>query len=161
LTDEEFIKAGKEWLAKDKQQELEINRRKAARFQLNNPNYMESYKKKYRENHSDIIRSYHERYNKEYNKTEKGKASKQRNSFNRRKNTNNSINTFTAQQWLQILEEYDYRCAYCGIEFSDINLPTRDHVISISKGGDNTKENIVPACRICNSKKYNKVLERR
>ena len=38
-------------------------------------------------------------------------------------------------------------------------MPTKDHVIPISKGGHNTKENIVPACQSCNNKKYNKILE--
>ncbi|MCK4464389.1 MAG: HNH endonuclease [Bacteroidales bacterium] len=37
------------------------------------------------------------------------------------------------------------------------NRETKDHVIPISKGGDNTKENIVPACQSCNSKKFNKI----
>jgi len=50
------------------------------------------------------------------------------------------------------------KCAYCGIDFDENNLPTRDHIIPISKGGDNTKENVIPACRICNAKKGNKIL---
>ncbi|MDB4875733.1 MAG: hypothetical protein JWM41_2179 [Gemmatimonadetes bacterium] len=28
-----------------------------------------------------------------------------------------------------------------------------DHVIPISRGGSHTRENVVPACRSCNSKK--------
>ena len=37
-------------------------------------------------------------------------------------------------------------------------MPTRDHIIPISKGGNNVKENIVPAYRSCNSKKHNKLI---
>ena len=43
-------------------------------------------------------------------------------------------------------------------EFNLFDRPTRDHVIPISKGGNNTKENIVPACGSCNSKKKDKIL---
>ena len=35
---------------------------------------------------------------------------------------------------------------------------SKDHIIPISKGGNNTRENIVPACITCNSSKGNKVL---
>ena len=35
---------------------------------------------------------------------------------------------------------------------------TQDHVIPLSKGGQHIKENIVPACPSCNSKKGNRML---
>jgi 5-methylcytosine-specific restriction endonuclease McrA len=57
---------------------------------------------------------------------------------------------FTFDQWLEILVEFGHKCVYCG--HSDVKL-TMDHVIPISKGGLHTKDNIVPACRSCNSKK--------
>lgn len=38
------------------------------------------------------------------------------------------------------------------------NDATRDHVIAISKGGSHTPENIVLACRLCNSTKQNGTL---
>jgi 5-methylcytosine-specific restriction endonuclease McrA len=57
---------------------------------------------------------------------------------------------FTFDQWLEVISEFDCKCVYCGR--SDVKL-TMDHVIPISKGGPHTKDNIVPACRSCNSKK--------
>ena len=88
-----------------------------------------------------------------YRKTEKGKASSQRGHSNRRAKEKLIINTLTSKEWEDILEQYNYRCVYCGVEFNCENLPTRDHVIPISKGGNNVKENIVPACQSCNSRK--------
>lgn len=41
------------------------------------------------------------------------------------------------------------RCFYCGINPGD----GIDHVIPISKGGDNRPSNMVWACRSCNSSK--------
>ena len=91
-----------------------------------------------------------------YNQTSKGKATKQRAKIKRRTNLGNVVNTLTAEEWIDILKEYKFKCAYCGREFTLFDRETRDHVIPISKGGDNTKENVVPACQSCNSKKFNK-----
>lgn len=49
-------------------------------------------------------------------------------------------------------------CAYCGRQLSDNKL-TRDHVIPTSRGGENKWHNVVTACRGCNHKKDNKLLE--
>ncbi len=43
-------------------------------------------------------------------------------------------------------------CLYCGERFSRPHL-TRDHVMPISKGGQDTWENVVTACFHCNSRK--------
>lgn len=57
---------------------------------------------------------------------------------------------FTYEQWLEVLEEYNLHCAYC----LQGHVPlTMDHVVPISKGGPHTRDNIVPACRSCNSRK--------
>lgn len=43
-------------------------------------------------------------------------------------------------------------CYYCGRKVSPEEL-TMDHKIPLSRGGLSTRENIVPACKECNSKK--------
>ncbi len=48
-----------------------------------------------------------------------------------------------------------FRCQYCGRRFRSSEL-TMDHVVPRSQGGARTFENIVAACRPCNSKKANK-----
>lgn len=65
--------------------------------------------------------------------------------------------TFTYAEWLEILEVFGHRCAYC--LRADVSM-TRDHVIPLSKGGPDTADNIVPACHSCNSKKNDKSLLR-
>jgi 5-methylcytosine-specific restriction endonuclease McrA len=57
----------------------------------------------------------------------------------------------TTQEWLEVLECFDYCCAYCFQ--SGVGL-TQDHVVPISKGGNHTKSNVVPACVTCNSSKH-------
>lgn len=49
-------------------------------------------------------------------------------------------------------------CAYCGNEFSKHEL-TRDHVIPSSKGGKNSWTNVVSACKRCNKRKDDNLLD--
>lgn len=49
-------------------------------------------------------------------------------------------------------------CAYCGGHFTTANL-SREHVLPVSRGGEDKWENVVTACRSCNSKKSNKTLK--
>jgi len=58
--------------------------------------------------------------------------------------------TLTPQEWVEILETYDRSCAYCDTSSETM---TMDHVVPLSKGGAHAKENVVPACRSCNSRK--------
>ena len=46
-------------------------------------------------------------------------------------------------------------CHYCGQQFPPDQL-TMDHVIPLSRGGKSTKDNVVCACKACNTgKKHN------
>ena len=61
------------------------------------------------------------------------------------------INDLTAAQWQAIKEHYGHRCVYCGKKQERL---TQDHLTPLSKGGNHTASNIVPACRSCNSRKH-------
>jgi 5-methylcytosine-specific restriction endonuclease McrA len=52
-------------------------------------------------------------------------------------------------------EEFDYRCAYCGVK--PVHL-TIDHVIPRSQDGSNDPSNLLPACRNCNESKGSRSL---
>jgi len=45
-------------------------------------------------------------------------------------------------------------CWYCGEKVGFHNL-TMDHVIPLARGGRSTKDNLVPCCKECNTKKKN------
>lgn len=55
-----------------------------------------------------------------------------------------------------ILRRDGYKCAYCGR--SDLPL-TVDHVIPKARGGDETWENLITACTVCNNKKGDRTPE--
>lgn len=48
-------------------------------------------------------------------------------------------------------------CLYCGNTFAEIEL-TRDHIVPTSRGGKDSWENVVAACRRCNQHKGNCLL---
>ena len=139
-----------EWRKRWREKNPERNKKHCKQWRKTHPEYSKQHLKKNREN----IYIYH----RQWAKTEKGKMVKQRGNVARQVRNNNIVNTLTSQEWLDILEEYNYRCAYCNIEFDENILPTKDHIIPISRGGHNIKENVVPACQSCNSKKSNKII---
>ncbi|MFF2752791.1 HNH endonuclease [Psychrobacillus sp. NPDC058041] len=65
-------------------------------------------------------------------------------------------------EWIELLKKHDNLCFYCGVRMTKtpgIKQRTRDHIIAIANGGSDKIENIVPACRSCNSKKGKQTLD--
>lgn len=76
------------------------------------------------------------------------------------------VNTLTLQEWKDILSKNEvsagiYKCHICkeNIDISLVAILCMEHLIPLSKGGDNAKENVAPAHRFCNNAKSNKTLE--
>lgn len=106
--------------------------------------------KQYREDNPEKIKQYNKQYNKQYHKDnpEKFRLKEQR----RMALKQGLPNTFTIKQWKSVKEYFNNKCAYCG---EDKPL-TQDHHIALSKGGEYTHNNIIPACKSCNSSKRDK-----
>lgn len=60
----------------------------------------------------------------------------------------------TREDWHKICARYDNACAYCGTR----TKLTRDHVLPLSRGGNEHPDNLVPACMSCNSSKRAKLI---
>lgn len=56
-----------------------------------------------------------------------------------------------------LIEKWNNQCCYCGYTQKHKEL-TIDHVIPISKGGNDSYENQVPCCRLCNLSKGDKAV---
>jgi 5-methylcytosine-specific restriction endonuclease McrA len=169
MDEKEFIEAGREWLKRDKRKTLDRHGQAQVLYKASHlSEYKEASKahgNKFRASHPDYEKRYvsdhKERINQlsaKWKKTEKGKASEQRYKSKRRTRESEVPNTLTFGEWLDILEKYNYKCAYCGNQLGNGNPPERDHKIPVSRGGNNTKDNIVPSCRNCNSKKGGRLL---
>jgi hypothetical protein len=61
----------------------------------------------------------------------------------------------TVREWRELQAAFEHRCAYCGATHSKL-IP--EHVEALSRGGEDERENIVPACRSCNCSKADLML---
>ncbi len=68
-----------------------------------------------------------------------------------------AINDLTMEQWNRIQQAYGHRCVYCGKKMK--GRLSQDHITPLSKGGNHTVSNVVPACVPCNSSKGNRPLK--
>lgn len=71
----------------------------------------------------------------------------------------------TVEQWIERLEEFEHKCAYCniqlltsidGVEQHHPQYQNIEHIIPLLGGGQHTKNNVVPACHGCNNSKLNR-----
>lgn len=68
--------------------------------------------------------------------------------------------SFTQEEFLNLTKTYDNKCYYCKnpLKIKGKKLDVHaDHFIPLSKSGDNTIHNIVPACPRCNTQKGKKL----
>ena len=61
----------------------------------------------------------------------------------------------TNEAFERIIKAQNNRCLKCGIEFSEEERPTRDHVVQLSRGGKDTTDNVCALCHRCNAQKAN------
>lgn len=74
----------------------------------------------------------------------------------RRASINKTVNTLTEKDWKEALNFFGEKCSYCGCEEGFLH---QEHVIPASKGGAYNKQNIIPACPSCNTKKWTHDME--
>lgn len=111
-----------------------------------NKESIEKYRVKYRVKNHDKIRNYFKLYY-------KNNKDKLRIYHQRRKAKKNSLpSSLTEQEWIEIKNKFNNRCAYCGKK----TYLEQEHFVPLSKGGEYTSNNIIPACRSCNASKRNK-----
>lgn len=71
----------------------------------------------------------------------------------RRSRKRSNGDSLTAVQTEDIIRFYEGKCVYCFEKYSHL-----DHVHPVSKGGDTSVENIVPACSRCNISKKDRII---
>lgn len=109
-----------------------------------------TYQKQYYEQNKDKLQAYNRKWMNSHRELMSHHAQQYRH------RAANLPRTLTLAEWREILNEYNYCCAYCG---KPGHRFAREHKIPASRGGGYTRENIVPACQSCNSQKHNKTPE--
>ncbi len=114
----------------------------------------------YKENKKERI-DYAKSYSKKYIKTYNGKLNSLLKRTRRRAKLSGVISGFTKEEWLEIRDKSPM-CSMCG-RFVECDNLTIDHIISLSDGGENSKENVQALCRRCNPSKeqYNRKQRKR
>lgn len=95
------------------------------------------------EQHSELVRERARRWSREH------PAEKAQQRHARRAREMGAPGTWKASEWRALRQSLGDRCAYCG----STQLLTIDHVIPLVRGGSNAIDNLVVACRSCNSRK--------
>ena len=73
------------------------------------------------------------------------------------------LSTLTEQEWQKIAEDAKFICHICGrkAEVGWVAHPRAlrlAHIVPLSRGGTNTKDNVLPACALCNQSKTNMLM---
>jgi len=125
-----------------------IERRRIAGRKRTKTTKFKQYRKWYSK-HTEKGIAYRKKQRKRWLKSPNGKLYNRRKAGRRRARRYSVLANLTNAEWGQILELYQGQCAYCG----ETKPLTQDHIIPFAKGGEHIKDNVVPACKSCNSKK--------
>ena len=124
----------------------EFERARSARRRKENPEYIKAVLKKSNQKHKDKRRERRKQWRK--NNPEKYLPQMRADVKKRKARKKGAkISDFTAKQWTEMKECYHNCCFYCGNQPEQLEM---EHMIPLSKGGDHTSSNIVPACQRCN-----------
>lgn len=166
-------KTSHSWCKKcEKKKKVEYRKRYPEKIKSYNKRYREKFKEKlkdiskeYYESNKEIIKKRARQYYIKNFERDKNRRSEYRKKYyiknkekyifigkkRRLRNKNTSTKDFTKLQWEEMKKIYKNRCAYCGNKTKKLTI---DHITPVSKGGDHTYTNIVPACMPCNNKKH-------
>ena len=155
------------WRWHHKKNKEKYNQLRKERYQKNKKRetaqvyaYREKNKKRIKEYWAHYYQRNKEQYkshNKRYREENPGKFkeySRRRNHRRRQAELGTKFN-FSAEEWQQCLAHFNHQCAYCGSKES----LEQEHVVPVSVGGHYTADNIIPACKSCNSSKNNKIMQ--
>lgn len=142
-----------------RQKQPDIEREKLYKWRKKNPDKFNQHLYKYRQSHLEQEKINHAIYYREHrqdiiNKTKQYQIEHPevyRNSNrNYRARKAKAKGSFSKIEWLELCGLYDNRCAYCNQKIVALQP---DHIIPLVRGGSNDIENIVPACKSCNTSK--------
>jgi len=147
---EDHLEYQRQWGEKNREHKAEYNRR----WREANPEHKKEYDSQWRKAHAEYSGQWHEanpEYNRQWAEANREKRREQEHRYRARKNgaAVGPVNEAA------VYELYNRTCVYCG---ATQNL-TLDHVVALADGGTDCQDNLVVACRRCNSSKRAKSLE--
>lgn len=157
----EYLEKNRERINEQKREHYQENKGRLRKVAIdyhyeNRDNILKKQKKYYEENKNEILDN-----NRKWAKANPEVVRKIGQEYEARKNS--VEHSLTLDQWEEILKHYNSSCAYCGMaEATHLNRYGerlhQDHVVPLKSGGPYSYDNIVPACKSCNSSKSDREL---
>ena len=123
----------------------------------NNKEYYKEYRKEWYNNNKEHVKEYNKEYSKEYRKNNPHIFFNA--SSRRREKLESQGRGITKEQWFEMMEFFNWGCAYSGIQLTKENRSI-DHIVALDNNGENEPWNCVPMYLNYNSsKKDNYVLD--
>jgi 5-methylcytosine-specific restriction endonuclease McrA len=150
----------KAYLKKHYAENKERIRASVAKARIGKEEKLAAWQREYRKANPELVRQRGREYyqkdrekklkqKSEWGKTPDGRIKQKAKNQTRRARKNSVVSTLTASDLKEIRDKAKGRCFYCRVK-GPLAL---DHIIPISKGGPHSRDNVVMACRSCNSSK--------
>lgn len=110
----------------------------------------------YYEEHKQEKQQYHKQYDKQYYQTPQGQIVHFNAYAKRHKREETQGNGITKDQWLEMMNFFEWKCAYSGVLVNTENNRSIDHIIPLAKGGEHEVWNCVPMDKNLNRSKRDK-----
>lgn len=147
-------KSTKKWRENDPEKAKSVNRENNKKYRKNNSDKIRKSRKQYYENNKETIKE----KRKIWIKSNPEKIFNQ--SMRRRQLEENQGNGITKEQWFDMMEFFDWKCAYSDEYIGgDSKYRTVDHIVALNNGGENEIWNLVPMYRNYNSSKNTNNME--
>lgn len=153
----DICKAGKKERSRaDYERNREKRLEQVRQYRLDNPDAVRERDKRYREKHADKKAAYNAQYQRDNAEAVNLKQRRWRENNKRKAWAYNWLNknakrggpiSDEVRAWVKSLTD-ETPCTYCGDPFG-----TLDHIVPVSAGGTNARENLTPACLPCNLRK--------
>lgn len=159
---EHIMKISKEYYEQNKEHKKEYDKE----YRKKNEEYTKTRLKLYREQNKELINKkyrewykqnneYCKEYARQYRKTAQGQIVNFNHSAKRRMQKQNQGNGITKDQWLEMMDFFNWKCAYSDKKLNKNNR-TIDHIIPLNSGGKNEIWNTVPMYNTYNFSKHDK-----
>ena len=131
----------------------EILKRQKKYYEESREEILEYHKQYYADNKKEIAE-----YHKQYNQTPRGQAVRFNGRNKRRNKKQAQGNGITTTQWIEMMNFFEWKCAYSDIYIGckNQNIRSIDHIIALDNGGLNEIWNCIPMYRPYNSSKNTK-----
>ena len=152
----QYCEANKDKITERKKRYYENNKEKIAewgkQYRQDNKDEVAERKKRYYEANKDKIAEYKKQHDKQYYQTPQGQVARFNGRQRRRAKEEQQGTGITKEQWLEMMNFFDWKCAYSGEALTN-NTRSVDHIVPLNNNGNNMVWNMVPMTRSLNSSK--------